>query len=75
MVQSVSEDIEYFLNLFVFYCQFQSIVYTYLVAMRTIARLLFPESPTISQSPSGGKREIVGVEGDNKLAIVRIASK
>jgi hypothetical protein len=75
MVQSVSEDIEYFLNLFVFYCQFQSIVYTYLLAMRTIASLLSPETPTISQPRSGGKREIVGVEGDNKLAIVRIASK
>ena len=40
--------------------------------MRTIASLLSPETPTISRREVEGK---VGVEGDNKLAIVRIASK
>ena len=40
-----------------------TIVYTYLLAIRTIAILLFPETPTISRR-----------EGDNTLAIVRIAN-
>ena len=40
------------------------IIYTYLLAMRTIASLLSPETPTISRR-----------KADNKLAIVRIASK
>jgi hypothetical protein len=51
--------------------------------MRTIASLLSPEIPTISRRepprhqlfPDAKRREIVGVEGENKLAIVLIASK
>jgi hypothetical protein len=51
--------------------------------MRTIASILSPETPAVTagctQISYEGKRFlsllILGVEGDNELAIVRIASK
>lgn len=48
------------------------ILYTYLLAVRTISGLLFTETATISEAKS---REMVAVKGDNELAIVRIISK
>lgn len=44
-------------------------VHTYLVALRTIASLLFPKTATISRGT------LVAVEVDNELAIVQIVSK
>lgn len=44
-------------------------LYTYLVALRTIASLLFPKTATISRGT------LVAVEVDNELAIVQIVSK
>lgn len=50
-----------------------NILYISLLAMRTISSLLSPEAATISSGEEAG--EIVAVERDSKLAIVRIVRK
>lgn len=49
------------------------LLYTYLLAMKMIASLLF--QTRLQLFDEAKPREIVAVEGDNKLAFVQIMSK